>query len=359
MAAVYSAIVDADNSDYWDGTIAWGYDATSDKITPTAHPNQAARDAQYGARVYNTLSDWEAARDGDAQAGDDEYAIIQGPWDNDDTSDLKVDFSNAVNSYVIKAIGAARVTGVYTTGADAPYRLVAAAPVTGLIILDEANGEVDGIQASNTEEIDTTHAVIINDTAGGSTIVHDCILLDINGRGIEFIDSSIIAQAWNNIVQGSGGREGIKVDEVDTCVLYNNTIHNFDDGIEIDAANSIIIKNNIIFDNGDDIDDAVGATIDYNATDDGDGDHPQGPSGADWANEMSNYAAEDFELDAFGNCYANGVTDPGSGLFSDDVRGISRTVPWSIGAFELDAAGGVAPTGTFFGPLGGPFRGVL
>lgn len=42
-----------------------------------------------------------------------------------------------------------------------------------------------------------------------------------------------------------------------------------------------------------------------------------------------------------------GTTDPGSGLFSDDIDGVTRTGSWDIGADEVAAAGGTA--------VGGPF----
>ena len=73
--AVYCAIYE--DSNYWDGTTAWGYDATSDVHSPTAHANQGARDGQYTAG-YTDIATWESARDG-VGSGDDEYGIIIGP----------------------------------------------------------------------------------------------------------------------------------------------------------------------------------------------------------------------------------------------------------------------------------------
>ena len=58
----------------------------------------------------------------------------------------------------------------------------------------------------------------------------------------------------------------------------------------------------------DDIfDDIGGSTIDYCASDDGDGTNAVSPSGSDWANEFVDYANGDFTLLYTGNLYDAGV----------------------------------------------------
>lgn len=345
MAAVYCAIVDANNSDYWDGTIAWGYDATSDVHNPTAHANQAARDAQYTAS-YNTISAWETARDGVANADDDEYGIIQGPWDVDDTTACNInDWGITTGSITLRAIGDARHAGVWDDGADSPHRWVAA-NTSYITRIYEPNVTFDGLQIYNSESVDTSYSAIYA-ASDINLRVSNCIIKTYHSRGIRINGASVTAKIWNTIVYCEGdngeGDEGIYLDSCDTGEVYNCTIYGFNDGIEVDeVATSVTLKNNIVFNNADDFDDAVGVTIDYNGSDDDTGTNSQTPSGADWANEMSNYAVFNFTLDSAGNMYDNGVTDPGTGLFDDDIKGTARTVSWSIGAFEYD----VAPSGT-------------
>ena len=99
MADVYCAIYG--DSDYWDGTTHWGIDPSDESWCA----NQAARDNIYTA-AYTSLSAWEAARDGVANAGDDEYAIIYGPWTSHDTNEFDfAGWSNTPNKIWIKTLG--------------------------------------------------------------------------------------------------------------------------------------------------------------------------------------------------------------------------------------------------------------
>lgn len=359
MPTVYCAIVDADNSDYWDGTIAWGYDATSDRHNPTPHTSEGNRDTQYAGGVYNTINDWEVARDGVANGGDDEYAIIQGPWDNDDTAVVGITFANVLNLIEMRAIGAARQAGIWDDGADSPYRLVLDPGASGYLLrIFENNVTVDGFQFHNTNVGDNSYSLYVAAAHTGLNFSNLIINSNDAGVGIRLNHAGITADIWNCIFYNphtlDGDAEGIYLDDVDTANVYNNTVDGFTDGVEVDAVNTAVaLKNNIIFGNTTNIDDAVGVTIDYNATDAGDeGTNMQTPSGGDWANEMTNYAANDYELDAAGNCYNNGVTNPGAGLYSDDITGTTRTVSWSIGAWEYDV--GAPPAGQpYFKRFGG------
>lgn len=343
MANVYSAIYG--DSDFWDGTTEWGYDATSDIHTPTAHANQGARDAQYIA-AYTSVAAWEAARDGVAQAANDEFGIVQTPWDSDDTADPTI-AGWTTNSITLRAIGDARHSGEWEDGADAAHRLVGGHSGSFLGI-GENNTIIDGLQLHQTDNSNTAYLIGTTAAYTGLRFSNNILKCGQNSFGFDFDDAGNEFKIWNNIVYSDNVQGvatiGMFMDSVGTAVLYNNTIYNFNVGIDIDAINtSLTIKNNIIFTNADDVNDAIGATIDYNASDDGDGNNPQSPSGADWANEMSGYVGFDFTLDSAGNCYNNGLTDPGTGLYSDDITGTTRTVSWSIGAFEYDV--GAPPTG--------------
>lgn len=110
------------------------------------------------------------------------------------------------------------------------------------------------------------------------------------------------------------------------CTAYGN---NF--GIHL-YTGTATATNCISGNNTDDFSGTI--TIDYCATDDGDGDHAVAPSGGDWANEFVNAAAGNFALKATGNCVDAGTDNPGSGIYLDDILGETRVSPWDIGAFE-------------------------
>jgi len=345
MADVYCAIYG--DLDYWDGTIAWGYDATSDIHNPTAHPNQTARDAQYTA-AYTSLSAWEAARGGVAQSADTEYAIIQTPWDVDDTVLVNLTFTNTP-TIIIRAIGDARHAGVWDDGASSPHRLVAANAALAILRISVSSVTVDGMQIYNTEAVDSSNNCLY---AGGAAYTglrfSNLILVSENAEGIRLNNPGIQVKLWNIVIYcpDGGGQEGLWIDAVSTCEFYNSTIEGFYEGVAIDAvATSCSLKNNVIFNNTDDIFDGVGVTIDYNASDDGDGTNPQDftAEATDWNKVFTDYANNDYSLKDYTTspcCVGKGTDNPGSGLYSDDIKGETRTSIWDIGAFEYPAEGG-------------------
>ncbi len=139
--------------------------------------------------------------------------------------------------------------------------------------------------------------------------------------------------------------------------LYNNTFANSNTGYEgIDNASVVAFKNNLF----------TGVTVatvsltgaaktDYNATDGSALGYTA--QSHDRVSQTFTFqgAAPDYRLastDAGAREY--GLTDPGSGLFSDDIVGTVRPVvtSWDIGAFEAPApASSAAPRGLLLGVL--------
>ncbi len=162
------------------------------------------------------------------------------------------------------------------------------------------------------------------------------------GYGIYINDSAVIVKIYNclilDIVSGSDTDfRGIRA-YGNTTSIYNCTVYNCRYGIYLSTGGTVTATNCAV---GNNYDDFLNVTTVTNCcSDDGDGTDPQSPSGGDWANEFANLAGGDFRLKSGGNCIDHGVTDPGSGLYSTDILGTTRSGAWDIGAFEYASGGG-------------------
>jgi len=165
--------------------------------------------------------------------------------------------------------------------------------------------------------------------------------------GIEFQDADTIADVFNNIVENFE-RRGLECSGYTTLKIYNNIVYGSTttDGIYISggSAGGATVKNNAVFNTNDDIDNRDSATVDYNATDDGDGNNPISPSGGSWTNEFTAPSTGNWTLVASGNCDDGGVgpsTD--STVPTTDMEGDTRSgTTCDVGVDENAAA---APSG--------------
>lgn len=336
MANVYSSILeDGAASDWWDGTIAWGYDATdADYQDPAVHANQGVRDAQYDQGPYQSVSAWDIDRDGNSQAGDDEYGIIMGEWDNDEVLDTRNILFDS-DSVILRAIGLSRSchnVNFWDDGANSPYRIVGENWVVGV----DFNMIFDGIQLSTSAD----DAVFNLGGITGSVISNCLVKMPDNGNGLRVNNASAQFDIVNSIfyLPGTpgGSAEGIHVRNCATINIYNCTVSGCNQGMERDNG-TVNAHNCIVFNNVTDFD-GVFNIIDYCASDDDTGTNSQNLNengSGEWAAAMPNYVTFDFSLSVGGLCTENGTDDPGSGLYSDDIKGDARTSTWDIGAFEF------------------------
>jgi len=192
-----------------------------------------------------------------------------------------------------------------------------------------------------------------------------------SGHGIDHYANGTFYE-YNNIIYGLSGDNGIQTrgefaGDAGTFYWYNNTIAKCGNGIIInhaDVMGTYIVKNNLCQGN---------TTADYNEQTGGFDTHAYNVSedatSPDIAYRSLNchdgnscfedYANNDYKLIAGGD--ELGTLDDGedlSGTFTDDIIGQTRTT-WYIGASEYVAAGGVAPTGVFYGPFVGPMGGPI
>lgn len=159
--------------------------------------------------------------------------------------------------------------------------------------------------------------------------------------------------AWNNVVYDVGNAyEAAFYVDGGTSYLYNNTIHGvyrgyYAVGGSVYAYNNLALEiisggtgfigdfagggyNCSVDDTADnDADIATGAIVNVTATD-----------------QVTDLASDDFTVkDTDADIYNAGTDNPGSGLYSDDLKYFTRTSTWDIGAFEYDD-GGAPPAGT-------------
>jgi len=206
----------------------------------------------------------------------------------------------------------------------------------------------DHIQFKQEGSSGTRYGLYTNtiDAGGSLVLIKNCINKGVlSGTAIGYgfytasdADLTIVFEGCIAYDYNTANSRGFQTGADTVALAYHCTAYNNITGFRFLDT----IVNCISFNNTDDFD---GGAIDYCASDDGDGTNAIAPSGANWANEMPNYATGNFTLISTGNCYQAGLNDPsGAGYGDPDIIGTARpTAPtlWSVGAFE--PAGAPAP----------------
>lgn len=204
--------------------------------------------------------------------------------------------------------------------------------------------------------------------AAGNFRISNCIIrgpgsvayTDIDGIQA-YTAGTFTLNAWNNIIYDfipitRGG--GISIwDSTNTFNVYNNTIQNCLNGM-YRSNGTIIAKNNLMRSCTTAASGTFAAGTDYNATDNASMGYTVTGGGnthdrLSQAFTFTDEAGDDFRItSADAGAKDFGVTDPGSGLFSNDIAGQSRPIgsAWDIGAYEAAEAGAV--TAHFLACLG-------
>jgi hypothetical protein len=203
-----------------------------------------------------------------------------------------------------------------------------------------------GLQLSVTSTSAGDNAVDIGTLTGTNRIdVAYCIIKGITtgstsfNVGIAAAESNTVLYAYNNIVYNWDSTLGSAIYSGGTGYIYNNTCYGSNYGIRSITASATTVKNNLCYNNTTDFGDDVA----YNAA------STNNLSKDTTAPALNTYyisktitfasAGTDFHL-AAGDSDAidKGASDPGSGLFSDDIDGVTRSGTWDIGADEYVAA---------------------
>jgi len=184
-------------------------------------------------------------------------------------------------------------------------------------------------------------------TAGDGAVTLDGLRIrgenaDSICRGIYCGDSDLVVVIKNCIVEFCDGWL-LWLADISSATVYNCVFaHQAYTTAGVDCGgNTVTIKNCAVFDTDDDFEDTGSATLDYNASDDGDGTNSVGPSGSDWDNEFNDPANGDYTALTGGNIEDAGV-GPGtdSDVPSTDIDGGSRSgSTCDIGADEIAGSG--------------------
>lgn len=192
--------------------------------------------------------------------------------------------------------------------------------------------------------VDTNNVYISN-----CKIIGDCNGTG-NGFGIKFDDAECqIATITNCVIAGfkSGtdtGFAGIQFVYGISHNIYNCTISNNFYGITSGSI-SYVATNCVIFNSGDNTKDYFFSggthTVTYTASDEtiaGTGNIDWDNAATDWAAAFTDYENNDFTLKEDSSLIGTGTDLSGAGV-TTDILGVTRTVPFDIGAYKYGVAG--------------------
>ncbi|MCK4823456.1 hypothetical protein KA005_47330, partial [bacterium] len=291
--------------------------------------------------AYTSLSAWEVAEQTDLVTDTDwHHVYVRSSSNTADTTTTQITgWTTGVANYIlIEAASTDRAEkGSYNTS---KYRL----EVSGANALDirENYVRIDGIQIQLTaSSVSSISALLITGQDASNDIrIFNCrikgVLSGTSADVFGVYSSSTLVNLlmWNDITSGfvNGANLTIGVYARHASFsIYNSILYENNVGIRIRDNNGTLI-NLASFNNTDDVlDSAAGSTIDYCATDDGDGTNSISPLGASWTNEYSDPPNGDFTLLNSGNCYQGGADNPSSGLYTTDMEGDV----YNIGAYSV------------------------
>ena len=287
-------------------------------------------DSAYSGFDYTSLNGAESSEQGDISlsSGTDEYVVIECHATSGTNDSTPTNF----NGWTTESANYIEVDGERLSGASwdsSKWRM----DVTDAdpLIISEDYVRLNAIQLSKTYSTDDTVSPclgITNQNASNALTISNSIIRSIPGATVKYLGVDVGANAnltiWNTIIYDHR-RRGVEFGGA-SLTLYNCTIEGADtvDGV-FASSGDLIIKNCAIWNNSDDIDDAAASssTIDTCATEDGDGSNPITPS--NWSDVFENWTSNDYRLKSTDTDLKDqGLTNPGSGLFSDDIVGTSR-----------------------------------
>lgn len=295
---------------------------------------------------YTSMSAWEAAIQKDLTASD-EFAVaeIDGDWSGGaDTTAVIIDgwTTDATRYIEVRTTTAARHTGKW----DATKYILSPANA-GSISNEENYTRLVGLQIYNPSTAVASRCIFVNSAT--NVRIEKCIVKGNAARVDTNLGIGIQANAATSVIINCASYDHVS-DSAFTAAFYssnaatfsNCTAYNARKGFN-SAGNNQVAKNCLAQSCTDGFTGTFGAASTNNASDiasDAPGTSPQ--TGTITFTDAAN---GDFGL-VSGVAIGNGADL--SGTFTDDLAGVTRTVPWDIGARKYVAAGGgmvLLPTG--------------
>ena len=295
---------------------------------------------------YDSLYDWEVGEQGDLTGVRDEIAAADCRCTSgaaDTTGFTIAGWTTSATQYInIYGNVSYRHAGVWD---DTKYRISTGSSTS--INIQASYTRISYLQFTVTGGCDC----VVSSTGTVTDVrIFNNISRCVSSTGSEFIYiSNANVSGWkiyNNIIYdhaNSGIREA--TGPVDCLRVYNNCISGCGVGILASLDRTITAVNNIL------VNCTTGATAgaydfhegtDYNATDDSSIGYTVeggGNSHDHVSHTFTFVGATDFHLQLTDvGAIDLGLADPGSGLFSDDIDGVTRGATWDIGADEYVAA---------------------
>lgn len=225
------------------------------------------------------------------------------------------------------------------------------------IVNQEASGILIGTASSGAITVRVDKCLFSVNGTGGSGGYYGISISDGNVVDTVTVTNCVFQDCYNTDYPTSGGAgAGLKTIYCYQLYLYNNTFYKNSSNVywSDHASFTITAKNNLAAASRATNSDFVGTydTASHNASSDG-----TAPGTSSRTNQtftfVSTSGTYDLHLqssDAGAKDY--GVSDPGSGLYSDDIDGNTRSGSWDIGADEVTGGAATkAPPSVLFRPL--------
>lgn len=315
-----------------------------------------------GTHAYNTLSAWEVAEQCNLTDDTGDQMFVHCTGATTDTLTCFVSgWTTSPSSYIsIQTDAPSRHSGTWDL---TKYHLSVGGTDVAALRIGENYVNVVGMQLERTASNSSQAVVYVgNIDPGGSEINISYSLWKHAGHaanyeyGFQVSDADATINLWNTAGYGCGpAGTTLYMQTTATLTAYNCTFYGGSVGVNVGAGsgNTATLTNCLVGGTGANSYTGTFTASDYNSSDDATntgGAHDrvtQTYTFADAANEdfhlqIADVGARDF-----------GVSDPGSGLYSDDFELGARAGSWDIGADESsDATATATPTPTAT-PAGG------
>jgi hypothetical protein len=304
---------------------------------------------------YDSLFDWEVGEQGDLTGVRDEISVAKcrSTSGTADSTALVIDgWTTSATQYIkiwTDPSESHRHDGIPDTG----YRFTAGAFWAEIFAVKEDYVRIDGLSFY----CSSSYSAILTWGGAGVLYISNSLFFHINANAyyhlLHFFEMAqpadgAVLKIWNNIFYSSTGRAAIYARAFQvgtgTCILNNTCVSCGKTGqwggITFWGTGTVDLYNNLVqpgeYGSWDYY--FEGVTVNSSNNISGDTSSPNSTF-REKTVVFKDANNKDFHLDTTDTeAKNNGASDPGSGLFSDDIDGQSRTGSWDIGADEYVAA---------------------